>query len=401
MLGYGDQSVAAPGPHPALTPEGVRDGTPAALALIVGRRGPAVLAYCEAVCVRGAAPEATAEAFARFRGAVAAAVDPRGLDPDGLLRSATRHAAASRASIAEPRPASRLGRLLGSAPEPTSACREVPELLVARTEGLLGAADLDRLERHLRRDAGCRDVEASFDRAEAVFDDPPVAALPTDVLLDVLAAMVEVAPILDRSDDGLDVRPAPLEPPDEDVPGEAPPADRAPAAPSASSSTPVGTPRPAASTPVGVADDDDEPTLVRAPQAPTAPAEVEEDPADELRADPPVARGLLRRHGPLFDVVLPVGVIGAAAAGVLAIAGVFGPSGSERPREAAAPVLVAPGADPPTVATTPVAARAQARQAVVDRLERDRRRRERRTLEAAQVAEDAAAAAPTGTSAAP
>ncbi|MBI5104987.1 MAG: hypothetical protein HZB46_08395, partial [Solirubrobacterales bacterium] len=63
-----------------VTPTGVRDGEPAALAGLVARRGPAVLAFCREVCGPDHAPLAAAEAFARFRAAVHDAGDAGALD---------------------------------------------------------------------------------------------------------------------------------------------------------------------------------------------------------------------------------------------------------------------------------------------------------------------------------
>src|SRR5260221_13829297 len=80
---------------PAVTPAGVRDGDPAALAGLCARRGPAGLAYCEELCSPELAARAAAEAFARFRAAVVAADDPAALDPEGVLLGATRRATAA------------------------------------------------------------------------------------------------------------------------------------------------------------------------------------------------------------------------------------------------------------------------------------------------------------------
>ncbi|HWH93698.1 MAG TPA: hypothetical protein VNT03_07550, partial [Baekduia sp.] len=78
-----------------VTPEGVRAGDRAALQSLVDRRGPAVVAFCTQVCGPLAADRAAAEAFARFRAAVRDTPDISAIDPEALLRGATRHAAAS------------------------------------------------------------------------------------------------------------------------------------------------------------------------------------------------------------------------------------------------------------------------------------------------------------------
>src|SRR5436189_4694569 len=86
--------------NPAVvTPSGVRDGDPAALHGLCERRGASVSAYCHEVCGAEEATRAAAEAFARFRAAVVALDDLTTIDPEALLLSATRHAAASLATI--------------------------------------------------------------------------------------------------------------------------------------------------------------------------------------------------------------------------------------------------------------------------------------------------------------
>src|SRR5690242_17750507 len=111
----------------AVTPAGVRDGDPAALAALTERRGSAVLAYAERVAGPDLAVEAAAEAFARFRAAVIAVDDPLSIDPEALLLHATRRAAAARAP--EP-PEGRQGDRLAGVD-----CANVPDLLVSRLEG--------------------------------------------------------------------------------------------------------------------------------------------------------------------------------------------------------------------------------------------------------------------------
>src|SRR3954469_10676272 len=121
-----------------VTAQGVRDGDRGALTALVERRGAAVLAYCEAVAEPGRGLEAAGEAFARFRREVRAAPEPRALDPEALLRSATRRAAAAHAPRPAP-PRGLLARRLGA------TCPLVPELLVVRAQGELTASDRMRL----------------------------------------------------------------------------------------------------------------------------------------------------------------------------------------------------------------------------------------------------------------
>src|SRR4051812_1302853 len=99
---------------PAVTPSGVRDGDPAALAGLCQARGPAVLAYSRNVAGDTAAPAAAAEAFATFRAAVHAAEDPAAINPEALLLNATRQAAARHAAVVAQGICAAVPRLLAS-----------------------------------------------------------------------------------------------------------------------------------------------------------------------------------------------------------------------------------------------------------------------------------------------
>ncbi|WP_155892177.1 zf-HC2 domain-containing protein [Conexibacter woesei] len=170
-----------------VTPEGVRAGDRMALQGLVDRRGPAVIAFCTQVCGPQNADRAAAEAFARFRAAVRAAPDLGALDPETLLRGATRHAAASLAR--QPSGPPPHGRLRSRG---TQTCEHVPTMLAARANGALGSADLDRLARHLERCERCDALGEIFRRAELAYQDPVVDTLGTDtssVLLDALLAV--------------------------------------------------------------------------------------------------------------------------------------------------------------------------------------------------------------------
>src|SRR3954468_14223457 len=149
-----------------VTAQGVRDGDRGALTALVERRGAAVLAYCEAVAQPGRGLEAAGEAFARFRREVRAAPEPRTLDPEALLLTSARRAAATQAPKAAP-PGGLLARRLGT------TCPLVPELLVVRAEGELTAADRMRLSRHLERCESCRAAEERFNAAERAYHDAP------------------------------------------------------------------------------------------------------------------------------------------------------------------------------------------------------------------------------------
>lgn len=151
-----------------VTPEGVRDGDPAALSGLTTRRGAAVLAYAEQVAQPGRCVDAAAEAFAQFRRAVVTADDPYDVDPERTLLRGTRFASAAVA----PRELPLRVRLRGARQGP-SPCELVPELLAARAESELSAADGDRLSRHLRRCAPCSAAEARFRAGERAYREAP------------------------------------------------------------------------------------------------------------------------------------------------------------------------------------------------------------------------------------
>jgi hypothetical protein len=181
-----------------VTPEGVRAGDRTALQALVERRGPAVVAFCTQVCGPQAADRAAAEAFARFRAAVRDAPELSGLDPEALLRGATRHAAASMArQPSGPPPHGRLGS------RGTQTCEHVPTMLAARANGALGAADLDRLARHMDRCERCNALAEIFRRAELAYQDPTIETLGSDTSSVLVAALEAV------SDHGVGIAPAP------------------------------------------------------------------------------------------------------------------------------------------------------------------------------------------------
>src|SRR5881409_3114597 len=80
-------------PTAAITPQGVRDGDPAVLGALAARRGPSVIAFATEVCESAHIVRAAADAFARFRGAVADPAARLDVDPDELLLGVTRRAA--------------------------------------------------------------------------------------------------------------------------------------------------------------------------------------------------------------------------------------------------------------------------------------------------------------------
>jgi hypothetical protein len=297
----------------AVTPQGIRAGDPAALAALCELRGGAVLGYCREVCEPAAASAAAAEALARFRAAVWAAGDAADLEPERLLLSATRHAAAARARTTFEASAPR--RMLGRGQSVT--CVRMPGLIVARAENLLGSADLDRLSRHLERCQACRATEAAFRRAERAYVATAHAPLDSSTTALLLAALAEAAPVepppaVEEVPLVVEEAPPPVEealPVVEEAP---PPVEEAP---------PV-----VEEAPLPVAEPE--------PPLPTEPIPDEFDDADEdgwadddhmlqpgpatwnATEEPPRKRRRLR-------IVVPMIILAAGAAGAMAIAGVF------------------------------------------------------------------------------
>ncbi|MDP2711426.1 MAG: hypothetical protein Q8O56_09420 [Solirubrobacteraceae bacterium] len=161
----------------AVTPSGVREGDLAALTALCAVRGPSVLAYCRQVAGAAAAGQAAAEAFASFRLAVVQADDTAGLNPEALLISATRRAAAARSDR-----------------QAQGVCAQVPTLLAARAERDLELGDAELLEQHLTTCWSCRAPLARFKAAERAYRDPPDATIDADVAAQIVAALAGAVP---------------------------------------------------------------------------------------------------------------------------------------------------------------------------------------------------------------
>ena len=168
---YGVQPVSA-----VVTPLGVRDGDPDAVATLIQRRGAAVLGYCEEVAAPGEAVAAASESFGGFRDAVASAPDVASFDAEGELVRSTRFAAANRA------------------PQTGRGAPMVPTLLAARAEGELGPDDEERLTRLLGRSSEARTSADRMRRGEAAYTDP-AAALPPRAAGPMVAALAAGAAI--------------------------------------------------------------------------------------------------------------------------------------------------------------------------------------------------------------
>ena len=305
-----------------VTPEGVRSGDSGALAALCERRGAAVLAYCREVCEPAAAQLAAAEALARFRAAVWAAGDAGDLDPERLLLSATRHAAAASAQVAPEVGATR--RILGRGQ--TMTCARMPSLIVARAENLLGSADLDRLSRHLERCATCRATEAAFRRAERAYVATAHAPLDSSTTALFLAALAEAAPVAAPPDPVVELaEPVPDAPEPEDEPEPQPPTpEPEPAEPEPQPPAPVPEPAFPPTEPLPV-----EPTADQLPDDLDDADEdgwAEDDHYDHMLEPGPATWNATEpapHRGSRLRIVLPVAVLAAGAAAALAIAGVF------------------------------------------------------------------------------
>jgi len=416
----------------AVTPAGVRDGEPGALAGLCAARGPSVLAYCRHVAGDADAGAAAADAFARFRAAVVATDELSGLDPEALLLDATRSAAASRAA--------------SSLPE---TCAAVPALLGARASRTIASGELELLEQHLQACWTCRAAVARFKAAERAYRDPPDPAMDPAIIAQIIAAMADAVPAPQArppaapSANGHAAPAAPVPPPPDSAapaaPVPPPPDSAAPAAPvppppdSAAPAAPVptdatGTTADATTRWRGAvigaagalrrrgARADDAPAgeepqdaagaqrrrrtaritggarLPRA-QRPAAPTAAPRRPGSRARS----------RRGNRLRLVLPVGVVLAALLVALFVSGVVGggdPASSPRiDVPADVPADVSGDTEPADVVVVPGAEEASA--AEVERAKARDRERVKRRREAAAAERQAPATAPPAAATAP
>jgi len=178
-------------PPVAVTPTGIRAGDRATSEALCARRGAAVVGYCQQIAAPGEAVAAAAESFARFRVAVIATPDSDGVDPDILLLSATRHAAARHA----PRPAlAKVVAQLGGGCRGPQTCALVPELLAARAEDALSDADRLRLSRHVQGCQTCEAAQRRFSAAEATYHNPPDAPPDATTTAAIVGALSPASP---------------------------------------------------------------------------------------------------------------------------------------------------------------------------------------------------------------
>ncbi|MEA2223012.1 MAG: hypothetical protein QOH83_1388 [Solirubrobacteraceae bacterium] len=353
-------------PAVAVTPAGVRDGEPAALIGLCSARGPSVLAYCRHVAGDADAAAAAADAFARFRAAVVATDDLADLNPEALLISATRSAAADHVG--------------GEAPD---GCAEVPSLLAGRADKTASSADLERLDRHLEGCWACRAPVARFKAAERAYRDPPDPTLDPEIAAQIFVALATAAPARGA-----------------EPPASAPPpsanggARRAPAA----GVLPV----------IGSHEDDDDATTeyqtldalapkrargrfaTRAPIGPRLPRTATATAA----ARPPLLEpGASVRPSLRLPVVLPIGLVLLALLVALFVSGVFGGSDPASSPSVAPPTAVPSDTPPADVVAVPGAKEASARAVEIAKA-RDRERERAKRERAAAPKRKAAASTP-------
>lgn len=166
---------------------GVRDGDAAALNGLAQRRGANVLAYCSQVCGPQRAPVAAAESFARMRAVLRDDVNVTQIDPDGLLRRATRHtaAAAARTPLGPPPGGPITGR-------ETTTCLDVAVALAADADAKLTDEQHGRLHDHIDSCPRCSALAEITLRADTAFSDPSDGRVGTDNVQRFTSAMAAV-----------------------------------------------------------------------------------------------------------------------------------------------------------------------------------------------------------------
>jgi len=184
-----------------ITPQGLRNGDPDALAALCDRRGAAVFAYCERAAGSEAAVGAAAEAFGQFRRAIMPAGVLSGKDhAETLLRSATRRCALVHAEAAS------AGRDGDEGNGGTGECDGQEAALLVYVEDTLAAAEREVVAGHVRECGTCAAVLRRLQDAEAAFNVKPGTALPVPVAREILTALARAAPVTAHGGDESAVR---------------------------------------------------------------------------------------------------------------------------------------------------------------------------------------------------
>ncbi len=167
----------------AFTSDAVRDGEPQALAALCVERGSSVLGFCEQVAAPRQAALAAADAFALLRRDLVAASGAPGLDLNPLLQSATRRAAAERGVHA-------------AAPHNVPhGCAGLEPTLVAWLEQPVNREDRRQLDDHIAHCRACTVAMRRLEAGQRAFERPPRARLPLRIAEQIIAALVDAAPV--------------------------------------------------------------------------------------------------------------------------------------------------------------------------------------------------------------
>lgn len=180
---------------------GVRDGDASALRSLAKRRGASVLAYCNQVCGPVTGTAAAAETFARARAILRDDENVNSIDPDQVLRRATRHTAAAAARTPQGPPPS--GAIQGRG---TATCLDVAMALAAAADGKLDQDQRGRLRAHIDDCARCQALAEITRRADASYTDPVNDKIGSDVAEQFVDAMNTVPAV------GPGTAPPPVEP---------------------------------------------------------------------------------------------------------------------------------------------------------------------------------------------
>jgi hypothetical protein len=244
----------------------------------------------------------------------------------------------------------------------------MPELLAARAERTLSAADVDRLTRHMQRCRRCPGMADRFRAGELAYREAPELSLPEPVAERLFEALAGAAPVIggpshpDGPSHPLGEPGDPSEPPGADPLHEpAPPYPHpAPALAGAEAGeSGMGMAQERIAAPDGPPNGSGTLSADHVEGGPVHPGAYDEEsglgfrePAREV--GPPArvraggngyARPILvgRRSGWGWRWALPAGVLAAALAAALALAGVFSASSSRAPRRPASPNAVPAG----------------------------------------------------------
>lgn len=166
---------------------GVRDGDASSLRTLAKRRGASVLAYCNHVCGPSTGPVAAAETFARTRAILRDDQNADAIDPDQVLRRATRHTAACVAREPQGPPPS--GAIPGRG---TATCLDVAISLAAASDGKLDVEQRARLRAHIDACQRCQALAEITRRADSAYSEPVNDKIGSDLAERFVVAMGQV-----------------------------------------------------------------------------------------------------------------------------------------------------------------------------------------------------------------